>query len=72
MWEWAKNLYDRTVNVRNYFDIIEKLLDIKVARLCFLGPKEDQQPTAMAQLLLLCWVTWLSMILSRKTKEKPI
>jgi len=49
----GKEFYDRTVNVRNYFDIIEKLLDIKVARLCFLGPKEDQQPTAMAHLITL-------------------
>jgi [acyl-carrier-protein] S-malonyltransferase len=49
----GKEFYDRTVNVRNYYDIVEKLLDIKIARLSFLGPKEDLQPTAMAQLITL-------------------
>jgi [acyl-carrier-protein] S-malonyltransferase len=50
----GKEFYDRTVNVRNYYDIGEKVTKIKVARLGFLGPKEDQQPTAMAHL-----ITWL-------------
>ncbi len=49
----GKDFYDRTVNVRSYYDKVEKLLNIKIARLCFLGPKEDQQTTAMAHLITL-------------------
>lgn len=49
----GKEFYDRTVNVRNYYDIVEKLLDIKIASISFLGPKEEQQPTPIAHLITL-------------------
>jgi len=49
----GKEFYDRTVNVRNYYDIVEKLLDIKIASISFLGPKEEMQSTAIAHLITL-------------------
>lgn len=65
----GKEFYDRTVNVRNYYDIVEKLLDIKVASISFLGPKEDQQPTPIAHLItLLCDVAFYDPFMQNRRK----
>jgi [acyl-carrier-protein] S-malonyltransferase len=49
----GKEFYDRTVNVRDFYDVVEKKLDIKIASISFLGPKEEMQPTPIAHLLTL-------------------
>jgi [acyl-carrier-protein] S-malonyltransferase len=38
----GREFYDRSLAARKYFDDAERLLDFKIAKLCFLGPKEEQ------------------------------
>ena len=38
----GKDFYDKSLSARKYFDDTERILGVKVAKLCFLGPKEDQ------------------------------
>jgi [acyl-carrier-protein] S-malonyltransferase len=38
----GKDFYAKSMTVRDYFDKAEKLLGLKLAKVCFLGPKEEQ------------------------------
>ena len=44
----GKDFYAKSMTVRDYFDKAEKLLELKLAKVCFLGPKEDQDKTVNA------------------------
>ncbi len=46
----GREFYDRSLAARKYFDEAEKLLEFKIAKLCFLGPKEEQDRIVNAQL----------------------
>lgn len=47
----GKDFYAKSMTVREYFDKAEKLLGLKLAKTCFLGPKEDQDKTVNAQVI---------------------
>ncbi len=38
----GKDFYAKSLTVRKYYDDTEKLLNSKIAKVCFLGPKEEQ------------------------------
>jgi [acyl-carrier-protein] S-malonyltransferase len=38
----GKDFYDKSLSARKFFDDTERILGVKVAKLCFLGPKEEQ------------------------------
>ncbi|HTC20410.1 MAG TPA: [acyl-carrier-protein] S-malonyltransferase, partial [bacterium] len=38
----GKEFYAKSITARDFFDKAEKLLERKIAKICFLGPKEDQ------------------------------
>jgi len=46
----CSEFYDRSLAARKYFDDAEKLLECKIAKLCFLGPKEEQDKLVNAHL----------------------
>src|SRR5690349_20572776 len=47
----GKEFYARSMSVRKYFDDAEKLLGLKLAKVCFLGPKEEQDKTVNAHMI---------------------
>lgn len=47
----GREFYNKSMSVRKYFDDAEKLLGLKLAKLCFLGPKEDQDKLLNAHLV---------------------
>lgn len=46
----GREFYDKSLAARKYFDEAEKVLEFKIAKLCFLGPKEEQDKLANAHL----------------------
>lgn len=38
----GKEFYAKSLSVRDFYDKTEKLLEAKIAKVCFLGPKEEQ------------------------------
>jgi [acyl-carrier-protein] S-malonyltransferase len=46
----GKDFYAKSLSVRKFYDDTEKLLNTKIAKVCFLGPKEDQDILHNAQL----------------------
>ncbi len=45
----GKDFYSKSLTARKYFDDTEKLLNSKMAKVCFLGPKEEQDKLFNAQ-----------------------
>jgi [acyl-carrier-protein] S-malonyltransferase len=45
----GKEFYAKSLTVRKYYDEAEKILKSKIAKVCFLGPKEEQNLTVNAQ-----------------------
>ena len=46
----GKEFYARSLSVRKFYDDTEKLLKLKIAKTCFLGPKEEQDTLVNAHL----------------------
>jgi [acyl-carrier-protein] S-malonyltransferase len=46
----GKEFYAKSLSVRKFYDDTEKLLSTKIAKVCFLGPKEDQDKLMNAHL----------------------
>ena len=46
----GKDFYAKSLSARKFFDDTEKLIGSKIAKVCFLGPKEDQDTLFNAQL----------------------
>jgi len=46
----GKDFYAKSLSVRKFYDDTEKLLNSKIAKVCFLGPKEEQDKLFNAQL----------------------
>ncbi len=46
----GKDFYAKSLTVRKYYDDTEKLLSSKIAKVCFLGPKEEQDKILNAHL----------------------
>ncbi|HEY5038834.1 MAG TPA: [acyl-carrier-protein] S-malonyltransferase, partial [bacterium] len=44
----GKDFYAKSMSVRDYFDKAEKVLGLKLAKVCFLGPKEEQDKLSNA------------------------
>ncbi|HVZ80924.1 MAG TPA: ACP S-malonyltransferase [bacterium] len=47
----GKEFYAKSITVRDLFDKAEKLLQMKIAKICFLGPQEDQDILLHAHLI---------------------
>jgi [acyl-carrier-protein] S-malonyltransferase len=47
----GKDFYAKSMNIRKYFDDAEKLLGLKLAKVCFLGPKEEQDKIINAHMI---------------------
>ncbi|HUO57025.1 MAG TPA: ACP S-malonyltransferase [bacterium] len=47
----GKDFYAKSMSVREYFDKAEKLLGLKLAKTCFLGPKEEQDKLSNSQVI---------------------
>ena len=47
----GKDFYAKSISAREFFEKAEKLLGLKLAKTCFLGPKEEQDKTVNAQLI---------------------
>lgn len=47
----GKDFYAKSMTVREYFDKAEKLLGLKLAKTCFLGPKEEQDKLVNSQVI---------------------
>jgi [acyl-carrier-protein] S-malonyltransferase len=61
----GKEFYDKSLGARKFFDETERILGLKVAKLCFLGPKEDQDRIENAHYAVLlndlaAWELWLT------------
>lgn len=46
----GKDFYSKSLSARKFYDDTEKLINSKIAKLCFLGPKEEQDKLFNAQL----------------------
>jgi [acyl-carrier-protein] S-malonyltransferase len=47
----GKEFYAKSITVRELFDKAEKLLELRIAKICFLGPQEDQDILLHAHLI---------------------
>jgi len=67
----GKEFYDKSLGARKYYDDTERILGVKVAKLCFLGPKEDQDLVENAHYatLLTDVAAWDLMVTNRRRAE---
>lgn len=69
----AKEFYDRSMSVRDLFDRTEKTLSMKIAKLCFMGPIEEQNKVANAHLLMiLAEVAFFDLLIQYKRKPEVL
>lgn len=67
----GKDFYNRSMSVRKFFDDAEKLLEIKLAKVCFLGPKEDQDKLFNAQVAtFVCDCAFYDPLFQKKRKPE--
>jgi [acyl-carrier-protein] S-malonyltransferase len=61
------------MSVRKFFDDAEKLLEIKLAKVCFLGPKEDQDKVFNAQVAtFVCDCAFYDPLFQKKRKPELV
>jgi [acyl-carrier-protein] S-malonyltransferase len=67
----GKDFYDRSLSARKFFDDAEKILNVKVAKLFFLGPKEEQDLIANAHYAALvnAVAAWELLVTNRRRAE---
>lgn len=66
----GKEFYAKSITAREFFDKAEKLLELKIAKTCFLGPKEDQDKLLNAHMItFICDVAFLDPLI--KNRRKP-
>ncbi len=69
----GKEFYDKSLTARKYFDDAEKILELKVAKLCFLGPKEEQDLTPNAHYAtFVCGVAAWELLVANKRRAEVV
>ncbi len=69
----GKEFYDRSMSTRKFFDDTEKTLSLKIMKLCFMGPIEEQNQIANAHLLmLLTEVAFFDLLIQYKRKPETL
>lgn len=67
----GKEFYARSITVRDLFDKAEKLLEMKIVKICFLGPQEDQDLLLHAHLItFLCDVAFFDPLVQNRRKPE--
>lgn len=67
----GKEFYAKSITAREFFDKAEKLLELKIAKTCFLGPKEDQDKIVNAHLItFVCDVAFLDPLVQNRRKPE--
>jgi [acyl-carrier-protein] S-malonyltransferase len=46
----GRDFYSKSIPIRKYYDDVEKIFNMKIVKICFLGPKEEQDKLLNAQL----------------------
>jgi [acyl-carrier-protein] S-malonyltransferase len=46
----GRDFYSKSIPIRKYYDDVEKVFGLKIVKICFLGPKEEQDKLLNAQL----------------------
>jgi [acyl-carrier-protein] S-malonyltransferase len=46
----GRDFYSKSIPIRKYYDDVEKVFGMKIVKICFLGPKEEQDKLLHAQL----------------------
>ncbi len=69
----AKEFYAKSLTVRDTFDKAEKLLERKIAKVCFLGPKEEQDQLVNAHLItFLCDFAFFDLLVQNRRKPEVV
>lgn len=69
----GKEFYAKSLTVRDTFDKAEKLLERKIAKICFLGPKEEQDLLTNAHLItFLCDVAFFDPLVQNRRKPETL
>ncbi len=69
----GKEFYAKSLTARETFDKAEKLLGRKVAKICFLGPKEEQDRLVNAHLItFLCDVAFFDPLVQNRRKPEVV
>jgi len=67
----GKEFYSKSITARDFFDKAEKLLELKIAKICFLGPKEDQDKLLNAHMItFICDVAFLDPLVQNRRKPE--
>lgn len=69
----GKEFYAKSITVRDIFDKAEKVLDRKIAKVCFLGAKEEQEQLVNAHLMtFICDVAFLDPLVHNRRKPETL
>ena len=67
----GKEFYAKSISVRDIFDKAEKILEMKIAKVCFLGTKEEQERLLNAHLItFLCDVAFFDPLVQNRRKPE--
>jgi [acyl-carrier-protein] S-malonyltransferase len=69
----GKEFYAKSLTVRDIFDKAEKILERKIAKVCFLGPKEEQDQLVNAHLItFLCDYAFFDPLVQNRRKPETL